>query len=722
MASKDNNIEYVIKAVDEFSKSMKDFQSYLKQTTENSANTEKSVKNLGDRLSGFGNIMTGFLRQVGVDALEFLKSGFESLISLIPQAYEQGYQWVSMVQQMQVETGMTAESVSTYAAVMHVMGIDTDSTATILARFGKNLIDSESKFKDLGIATRDVNGQMLTAEQVMENTRQRVAEIGPSFMSSAAAIDLFGRSGYNMLEFLNLSDEQFKALADDAANAGLVLSQDTIDAAHRFGIEMNRMNDSITGVQTSIFAGLEPSLEHFVDAFASFVQANLNNIVGFVVSVANFVMGVLAGLFGIDMNAPTLAGAATAGEKAPGGGATPTPAPKASSGGGGGSSAADAYTKSIKAQVSAIDDQIAALQKLGSAQSAANQQADLEKAISDAQSELTTLQSSVLNTYGLSDAERIKAQQKRDADVVTAEAKVADSQKKYADWGADQQRQGQIEQLQVIKAGLQDQITAQSGGTKAVEAGYLTTSAAVKADVAGLGASIGDFSRQAKDALAQGKQFSDWIKSTLIPAFQTAGKIVQDLGKFINDWVIEPIRHLKELFELVLTPLGFVVDKLGGPEGIIEKLGTLYDWLELLCTPMGLVRDLTEDLINAFGDLWDWLANNIPGLSGLRQTKKASGTLGGEILGGPGAPKIPESHYAGGGIVDRPTIAMIGEGGEREHVIPSSMLQAALNAAAAAGGGGGGSRTVIMIDKRVLGEVVDEILASRRPAGMARAS
>jgi hypothetical protein len=692
MSSKDNNIEVVVRAVDEFSKAMGDFKTHLKAISDQSTTTEKSVNSLGDRLMGFGNILQGFLRQAGVDAFEFLKNGFESLIELIPQAYEQGYQWVSMVQQMQVETGMAAGTVSTYAAVMHVMGIDTDSTAIILARFGKNLIDSESKFKDLGIATRDTSGQMLTAEQVIENTRKRVAELGPSFMATAAAQDLFGRSGYKMLEFLNLSDEQFKALAQDASNAGLVLSQETLDAAHRFGIEVNRMNDTITGVQTSIFAGLEPSLEHFVDSFATFIQNNLNTIVGFVVSVANFVMGVLAGLFGIDMSAPTLAAGATAGETAPTGSNTPTPAPKGS-GGGSGASATNADTEARKASIKAINDQIAALQALGTAQSAANQQADLEKAISDAQRQLTDLQSSVLNTYGLSDAERIKAEQKRAADVATAETKVVDTQKKYADWGADQQRQAQIEQLNIIKAGLQEQNQAQASGGAAAAAGYITTSAAIKTTMDGLGKTIGDFSQQAKDGIKAGLDFSDWIKKVLTPTL--AG-----IWQWITDWIFNPIAGFMKV----------IGDSIEGWKILIKGFGDLLNSIPGVSTMIML-------LVDAFGALWDWLTNNVPGLSGLRQVKTATGDVGQKVFDSSSS-SVPHgaggvARLASGGIVDRPTIAMIGEGGQREAVVPEDQW-------ASFGGGGGGSRgpTYLVLDRREIGRVVDEAMGRAMPLGV----
>jgi hypothetical protein len=94
MSSRDNNIEVVVKAIDEFSKAMGDFKSYLKGISDQSASTEKSVNSLGDRMMGFGNILKGALLQAGADIFEALKNGLESIIQLIPQAYEQGYAWV----------------------------------------------------------------------------------------------------------------------------------------------------------------------------------------------------------------------------------------------------------------------------------------------------------------------------------------------------------------------------------------------------------------------------------------------------------------------------------------------------------------------------------------------------------------------------------------------------------------------------------------------------
>lgn len=703
MSSKDNNIEVVVRAIDEFSKAMGDFKSYLKGISDQSASTEKSVNSLGDRMMGLGNIMKGAMLQLGADVFELLKNGLESVISLIPQAYEQGYQWVAMVQQMQVETGLSATDVSKLAAEMRTMGIDTGDSSIILARFGKNLVDSESKFRDLGIATRDQNGNLLDAMTVIDNTRRRVAELGPSFMSAAAAQDLFGRSGYKMLEFLSLSDDQMNQLAESAAKMGLVLSQDTIDAAHRFGIEMNNLNNTITGIQTSIFAGLEPSLEHFIDSFANFIQANLNNIVGFVVGVANFIMGVIGGIFGIDFSAQTLAGAVTSGESAPTG-AQPTPAPKAA-GKTGGRGGVDPETQLRQARIKEIDAEIAALQALDTAQQATQQQASLQQAIADAQSQLTDLQSSVLNTYGLSDAERIKAEQKRAADTVTASKKVADTQKTYADYGVQEARKAQIDQLNVLKAGLQAQNTAQTGSAAIATAAYLTQGTAAKTlgqtildgmTVATSG--VDDFKTQAQIGLAAGLGFSDWIKKTLTPALQAVWKTGEDLLKFLQG---------------VLGWINDVMGWVGSLDGVKLFLDNFQRGLDALGPVLGGVAGAIGTLVQALKTLWTWITDTVGGHTGV-DPKNIVDQFGGGTYG-PGT-----KHYGSGGYVDRPTLAWIGEGRESEHVIPSSMLQEALNFTAANGGGRGGGGSVIMIDKRVLGQVIDEAMGSKMPAGMAR--
>jgi hypothetical protein len=64
--------------------------------------------------------------------------------------------------------------------------------------------------------------------------------------------------------------------------------------------------------------------------------------------------------------------------------------------------------------------------------------------------------------------------------------------------------------------------------------------------------------------------------------------------------------------------------------------------------------------------------------------------------------------FGDGGIVNRPTLAWVGERGEREAIVPERFWPML------GGGGGGGHGHTIVMDGRVVGELVDERMGQRR--------
>jgi hypothetical protein len=303
-----------------------------------------------------------------------------------------------------------------------------------------------------------------------------------------------------------------------------------------------------------------------------------------------------------------------------------------------------------------------------------DRQGDLQQAIADAQDQLAALQGSVLNTYGLSDAERIKAEQKRAADVVTAEKKVADTRTTYAEFQAQAVRQAQIDQLNATKAALQEQLQAHqataAGITGAIKAIPAIPGHYVK-DAASLAGALSDFGAQAQAGLKEGKRLSDWIKTVLIPALQDfAAKVMGIVLAVMGAWT-----WLNNL----LAPLGGFSGILGS---MLDPVGTLNKSLGAL---PGALRKASDAIDNFFN----------PGHYDFN-------------------PFDYLPHFAGGGIVDRPTIAMIGEGRGREAVVPEDQW-------GSFGGGGGRGPTYLVLDRRVFGQLVDESIGRAMPLSSRRA-
>jgi len=144
------------------------------------------------------------------------------------------------------------------------------------------------------------------------------------------------------------------------------------------------------------------------------------------------------------------------------------------------------------------------------------------------------------------------------------------------------------------------------------------------------------------------------------------------------------------------------------------KLGDTWQKLAVVIGPplLGLFSGLIDLIANIVGKLADfvsWIGKageavmNSP-IGGF--IKSVGGFLGG-VGGAVGGLLGNLPHFAGGGVVDRPTLAIIGEGGQREHIIPESKL----------GGYGGGGRTVVVqshiyLDGREISESVDRHLGA----------
>jgi hypothetical protein len=123
---------------------------------------------------------------------------------------------------------------------------------------------------------------------------------------------------------------------------------------------------------------------------------------------------------------------------------------------------------------------------------------------------------------------------------------------------------------------------------------------------------------------------------------------------------------------------GFFVDR-------FKAIG--QQWMDLfqrLQAPLGQLRDavgnawkaIGETIKNAFRGVLQFVVNNINTAARLINVLISAYNR----LPTPDLPLIPALSvpaFAQGGVVDRPTLAMVGEGGEREYIIPESKMGAA---------------------------------------------
>lgn len=143
-------------------------------------------------------------------------------------------------------------------------------------------------------------------------------------------------------------------------------------------------------------------------------------------------------------------------------------------------------------------------------------------------------------------------------------------------------------------------------------------------------------------------EFLAWLGQNL----QTGLKVALDIAYkvFVQPWVT--------LFNLTLR----------------QPISNLFSWM------VGAVRAPLQAIGNFVRDVFNGILNAIA--SGINAAVGAINTLirAYNSLPTPDLPLVPAvsvPRFAEGGVVDRPTLAMVGEGGEREYIIPESKMAAA---------------------------------------------
>jgi len=123
----------------------------------------------------------------------------------------------------------------------------------------KNMEAGKDAFAEIGISTTDASGQL-------RNTGDVLLELSDYFKNStndvekqALALKLFGKSGSDLIPFLEQGSAEIARLGEEAEGLGIVLSGDAISAFEAYGDQVDKMKKSFEGVKMSVATAVLPA-------------------------------------------------------------------------------------------------------------------------------------------------------------------------------------------------------------------------------------------------------------------------------------------------------------------------------------------------------------------------------------------------------------------------------------------------------------------------------
>lgn len=229
----------------------------IKRMAESMSNLEKSAGLAREMLKGFAQ---------GIGQAFSFRAVVDSIFS-ISDALDETAKSAQKV-------GVSVEEFTALQYAADLSGVSVETMTTALGKLSANMYDlsdsnteAAKSLKMLGV-TAD-----MTSDQGLSQIADKFAKMPDGVNKTALAMQIFGKSGKDLIPLLNEGADGIAALKEEAAKLGVVMDGDAAAAAENFNDNMSRMKAGAHGVALQFTQGMMPALSQLSNAL---VQANTN--------------------------------------------------------------------------------------------------------------------------------------------------------------------------------------------------------------------------------------------------------------------------------------------------------------------------------------------------------------------------------------------------------------------------------------------------------------
>jgi hypothetical protein len=190
------------------------------------------------------------------NAIEALATGDEALAKKIDAARVKGEAQIAQMKKARATTEDVAQAQKDLADSLDEMGGETVAAGRAFAALGFNL-------KTL---------QAMKPEERFWKLSEALAGIADEGKRSALAVDIFGRSGTNLIPMLAGGTASIQAMKDEARRLGVVLSEEQAQKAAAFDDSMDKVKAAAEGLKNALGEAVIPALSEFVTKLTGVVS------------------------------------------------------------------------------------------------------------------------------------------------------------------------------------------------------------------------------------------------------------------------------------------------------------------------------------------------------------------------------------------------------------------------------------------------------------------
>lgn len=214
---------------------------------------KRNLGDLGNVARSLGGLLSGLGVAVSAAGLaSMVKSSLESADSL---------------SKLSQRVGITVESLSTLIPAADLSGVSAEKFEGGLRKLATRMLEAATgsdeaarSFAAVGVAVRNQDGTLRATDQVLLDLADRFKAMPDGAEKTALAVELFGKSGADLIPFLNQGREGVGALTAELQELGVQIGGDTAAQAEVFNDSLAKVRLAISSIGNRIIEAFLPAM------------------------------------------------------------------------------------------------------------------------------------------------------------------------------------------------------------------------------------------------------------------------------------------------------------------------------------------------------------------------------------------------------------------------------------------------------------------------------
>lgn len=201
--------------------------------------------------------------------------------------------------------GVSVEDLSALRYTADLAGVAFGDLEGSLGKFSKNIGETfatgvgaaADAFSDLGIKVKDNNGKLRSTSELFSEVADKFASLQDGAIKTTLSMDLFGKSGKDLIPLLNAGAKGLSDSAEEAQRLGQVFTGEAAKAAEEFNDNLSRLQKTFSGLANTAATEAIPELADLTKLLSDpEIQQGISNITKGLVTFTAETINAAAGL------------------------------------------------------------------------------------------------------------------------------------------------------------------------------------------------------------------------------------------------------------------------------------------------------------------------------------------------------------------------------------------------------------------------------------------